>query len=130
MLEMEVLKRGESFKEINRDFKYAHTLIVYCISDNVYYAITKSQCRFAAEVKVKELLNVVLILTTTFCPLFLLNYTRAPDPLPLNCYIKRPHLLSYNRIHDTFNASRISERVFKEAEVCKILKLHPHLSIA
>jgi len=127
---MEVLERGESFEEINGDFRYAHTLIVYRVGGDVYHAITKSRCRFAAEVKLEELSNVVLIPTTTYCPLFPSNYTRAPDPLPPNCYIKRPHLLSYGRIHDTPNASSISERVLKEAGVCEILKLHPHPSTA
>lgn len=125
-----MLERGESYKEINGDFKYAHTLIVYRVGDDVYHAITKSRGRFAAEVKLEELSNVVLIPTTSYCPLFPPNYTRAPDALPANCYIKRPHLLSYDRIHDTPNASSISERVLKEAEVCEILKLHPHPSIA
>jgi hypothetical protein len=37
---------------------------------------------------------------------------------------------SYDRIHNTSNASWISEWVLKEAEVCEILKLHLYPSIA
>ena len=127
---MEVLDRGESFEQMNGGFKYAHTLIVYRVGDYVYYAMTKSRCRSAAEVKVEELSNVVMIPTTMYCPLFPSTYTQAPDPLPPNCYIKRPHFLSYDRIHNTSNASWISEWVLKEAEVCEILKLPLHPSIA
>ena len=127
---MEVLEHGECFEETTREYKYAYTLIVYRVRVDVYYAITKSRCRFTNEVKLEELSNVVLILTITYCPLFPPNFTRALDPLPPNCYIKHPYLLSYNPIYNTLNGSRISERVLKEAEVYKILKLNPHLNIA
>lgn len=127
---MEVLERGESFEEINGNFQYAYTLIVYRFDDNVFHAITKSRCRFTAKVKTEDLLNVVLIPTASYCPHFQSNFTQAPDPLPPNCYIKRPRLLSYDRIHNTPSVSRISERVLREAEVCEILKLHPHPNIA
>jgi serine/threonine protein kinase len=127
---MDVLEKGECFEELDGEYKYAHTLVVYRVGDDIYHAITKSRFRFTAEVKVEGLSNVVLIPNAAYCPPFPPNFTRAPDPLPPNCYVKRPHLLSYDPIYDTPNASRISERVLKEAEVCETLKLNPHPNIA
>lgn len=121
---MEVLERGESFKEINENFQYACTLIFYRFDANVFHAITKSRCRFSAKVKTKDLLNVVLIPTASYCPHFLSKLIQAPDPLLPNCYIKRLRLLSYDRIHNTPSVLRISERARE------ILKLHPHRNIA
>lgn len=127
---MKVRERGESFEEINGNFQSASTLTVYRFDDNVFHRITKSRCRFTAKVKTEDLFYVVLIPTASYCPHFPSNFTQAPDPLPPYCYIKRPRLLSYDRIHNTPSVSRISERVLREAEVREILKLDPHPNIA
>lgn len=104
---MEMLKKRDSFEEINKNFQYAHTLIVYCFDNNVFHAITKSRCQFTAKVKTEDLLNVVLIPTTSYCPYFSSNFTQALDLLPPNCYIKRPLLLLYvTKIHSLFTPNR------------------------
>lgn len=71
-----------------------------------------------------------MIPTISYYPHFPSNFTQALDPLTLNYHIKRPHLFSYNWIHNIPSILRISEHIFKEAEVYEIFKLHPHQNIA
>lgn len=124
---MELLESGESYEEIDGEFRYTKTLVVYGFENNIYHAISKSRM---TEIKMDELTNVVLIPATAYCPLFPSNFTRAPDPLPSNCYVKRPKLLSYDRIDNNCNSLQIHERVLREAETCESLKLHPHSNVA
>lgn len=124
---MELLECGESYEEIDGEFRYAKTLVVYEFENNFYHAISNARM---TEIKMDELINAVLIPVTAYCPPFPSNFTRAPDPLPINCFVKRPKLLSYDRIYHNCNSMQIHERVLREAETCESLRLHPHSNVA
>jgi serine/threonine protein kinase len=50
--------------------------------------------------------------------------------MPLGeCYVKRPSLISYDRVQCSPNPTRIADRVREEVKVYEILKQHPHPNI-
>lgn len=55
------------------------------------------------------------------------RFTRAPDPLPPNTYLKQPSLLQYG---DTYATLEPSCQVLTEVEACEVLIRHPHPNIA
>ena len=55
------------------------------------------------------------------------RFTRTPDPLPPNTYLKQPSLLDYG---DTCASLEPSCQILTEVEACEILRRHPHPNIA
>lgn len=51
LFEMEVIEHGESYEEIDGDFKFAGTLVVYREGGKIYHAVTELRCQSAADVK-------------------------------------------------------------------------------
>jgi len=56
------------------------------------------------------------------------QFTRAPDPLPENTYLKQPSLLEYNV--STRTAENYFCLVLTEVEACQVLRKQPHPNIA
>lgn len=63
---------------------------------------------------------------TLSCHPFLEEFTLAPNPIPVDTYVKRPSLISY----DEKDSTSISELMLEEARICEILREHPHPNIA
>ncbi|AEO56661.1 hypothetical protein MYCTH_2109153 [Thermothelomyces thermophilus ATCC 42464] len=127
---IDVLEMNEAFEKIDGSFEFTGTLLVYKAGGDLHHAVLKARYSSPSEVKVEHLKNDGLIPVSAYNPLFPLGFTRAPEPLPRNCHIKKPRLISYDRIRLGSQPNQIAESVLLEAAVCEFLKLHPHPNIA
>ncbi|KAK0621579.1 hypothetical protein B0T17DRAFT_534474, partial [Bombardia bombarda] len=128
---VDVLQMREAYEEVDGAFTFTGTLVVYRSGGDLHHAFSKAR-RYSSpsDVKVEDLSNHILIPASAYSPLFPSGFTRAPDPLPQNCHIKKPSLMSYNRVCQGSQPNRIAEAVLQEAAVCELLKQHPHPNIA
>ncbi|KAJ2894094.1 uncharacterized protein MKZ38_007933 [Zalerion maritima] len=127
---VEVLEMNEAFEEVDGCFRFTGTLVVYRLHGDVYHAVSKARYSSRSELKAEHLINDIVIPTSAYHPPFSSEFTRAPDPLPYNSYVKRPRLISYDRIRRGSRPNHIADSVLMEVEVCEILKRHPHPNIA
>jgi serine/threonine protein kinase len=123
---MEVCEQNEAFVEQDGDLAFSHTKIILREGDQYYYAITSRRYLPTSEVDLLEL-DPVPIPASQIWPPFPTHFARAPEPLPQDCYVKRPSLLYYG---DTEASTELSSLLLNEAEVCEILRAYPHPNIA
>ncbi|KAL5345644.1 hypothetical protein ACLOAV_009398 [Pseudogymnoascus australis] len=124
---MEVCEQNEAFAEEDGDLVFHHTKIILRQHDNQYfYALSKQRYSSATEIDPASLELIPIPVSQIFPP-FPETYTRAPQPLPQNCYVKRPSLLHYG---DTDASTKLSSLILNEARACEILRVHPHPNIA
>lgn len=123
---MEVCQQNEAFTEVDGDLAFSHTKVILREGDQYYYAITDRRYGSTSKVEPSEL-DIVPIPACQIWPPFPTNFTRAPDPLPPSCYVKRPSLLHYG---DTVASTELSSLLSNEAQVCEILRQFPHPNIA
>ncbi|KAI8954509.1 hypothetical protein F4801DRAFT_605430 [Xylaria longipes] len=108
------------------DLHYEHTNVVLRGADDAYfYAEFKGERLEVDEIDIKKL-NIIRIPEDHIWPLADPKFTRAPEPLPATSYWKRPCLLDYDVKEPDFYPIVM----LKEAEVCEILRKHPHPNIA
>lgn len=127
---IKVLEMNEAYEEIDGSFRFTTTLVVYKTGGNLYHAVSEARYSSPSEVKVDHLSNHVLIPVSAYSPLFPSGFTRAPDPPPRNCHIKKSRLISYDRDRQGSQPNLIAESVLLETAVCEFLKPHPHPNIA
>ncbi len=127
---MEILEQNECFEEVDGQFECTGTLAVYKSGDDIFHAYSKSRYRNSAEIKTEESVDIIKIPPSACCPLFRSIFKAGPDPLPDDYYIKRPALISYDRICNSTNPYQISDSVLAEVQICETLKQHPHPNIA
>ena len=65
----------------------------------------------------------------TYCPLFEPTLIALDTP-PIDCFIKRHCLTSYDRVLTNISPSRVFRDLLADVGICKILKRHPHPNIA
>ena len=94
---MEILQQVEAYEEVEGHYVFTKTPVVYRIGNEIYHAYCDKQTLSASNIQEDELKDVQLIPMVAYCPLFSSNFTRAPEPLPDNIYIKRPSLASYDQ---------------------------------
>ncbi|PBP19286.1 hypothetical protein BUE80_DR009522 [Diplocarpon rosae] len=123
---MEICEQNEAFVEENSDLAYSHTKIILRKGDQYYYAITSRRYPVTSKPDLLEL-DLVPIPTSQIWPPFPRQFARAPDPLPQDCYVKRPSLLYYG---DTEASTEMGSLLLNEAKVCEILTAFPHPNIA
>ncbi|KAH9216565.1 hypothetical protein DL95DRAFT_424507 [Leptodontidium sp. 2 PMI_412] len=134
---MEVVEHAQRFAEIDGDYQFSDTVVIYRSRKGIYHGTSKSRWMTAPRDIMSselELSNTVLIPTAAYCPLFEHSkHTRydlpiqSPVEADVHCYfMKKPSLLSY----DPASPTDISERVLREIETCEVLKRNPHPNIA
>ncbi|OBT69956.1 hypothetical protein VE03_00497 [Pseudogymnoascus sp. 23342-1-I1] len=124
---MEVCEQSEAFAEQDGDLVFQHTkIILRDASSQYFYALSEHRYSSASEIDPADL-ELIPIPSSQIWPPFPENYTRAPEPLPRDCYVKRPSLLLYG---DTDASSRVSTLILDEARVCEVLRGNPHPNIA
>ncbi|KFY86495.1 hypothetical protein V500_07584, partial [Pseudogymnoascus sp. VKM F-4518 (FW-2643)] len=124
---MEIYEQNEAFAEEDGDLAFHHTKIILRDGSQYFYALTSRRYSSASEIDPASL-EPIPIPASQIHPPFPETHTRAPDPLPQNCFVKRPSLLYYG---DTEEAStELSTLILDEAKACEILKVHPHPNIA
>lgn len=82
------------------------------------------------DIRIEESIATIKIPLSAYCPLSKSTFNTCPDALFSACYVKRPSLISYDRIRDSTNPHQISDDVLAEVEICEILKRRPHPNIA
>jgi len=123
---MEVCEQNEAWIKKDGDYVFSHSKLILRKDDEYFYATSPGRYRSAADVNLVDL-NPVPIPGSKIWPQFPLHLKRAPEPLPENCYVKRPSLLYYG---DTKASTELSQLVLHEAQICEILRTSPHPHIA
>jgi len=130
---MEVCEQSEAFAEEHGGVAFSHTKIILREGDQYYYAIASRRYPANSKVDLHELdpheLDLVPIPASQIWPPFPTQFTQAPEPLPQDCYVKRPSLLYYGDTEDR-DSTELSSLLLNEAEVCEILRASPHPDIA
>ncbi|EHK17969.1 uncharacterized protein TRIVIDRAFT_67189 [Trichoderma virens Gv29-8] len=121
---MEICERGELMDE---SFSFHH--MEYILKQNsgeYFYAKLNRRMPLDAAIDV-DTLDPIRIPTEHICPQFAPGLTRAPEPLPKGCYVKRASLLGYGT---NVSGDDISRTVLGEARICETLRKNPHPNIA
>jgi serine/threonine protein kinase len=124
---MEIVKITREYREIDGEFKFFRRKLILEKDSTFFYAYTFEPRQRIKDVKIDEL-DLHPIPNEEIYPSFVSGITLAPDPLPDDCYIKRPGLQHYNP--DAPVGRRLSDIVIEEIQVCETLKRHPHINIA
>ena len=124
---MEVCVQSPAFVEKHGDLVFSHTKIILREGNQYYYAITSRRYPATSKVDLHEL-NPVPIPASQIWPSFSAQFGRAPEPLPQDCFVKRPSLLDYGE--NEASNGYVSSLLLHEAEVCEILRASPHPNIA
>jgi serine/threonine protein kinase len=123
---MEVHEYKQAWMDMGDDFEYSHTTVILRRGDEFFYARTIRRYRSSSEISSHDL-DLHPIPAADIWPVFSTDLTRAPDPLPADCYVKRPSLLHYADM--TFR-SQLSNLLLQEARTCELLRKNPHPNIA
>ncbi len=119
---MEVCEQNKAFVEKDKDLGFSHTKLILRDGDRYYYAIPG---RRSSKVDLREL-DLVPISTAHIWPLLFIHFTRAAEPLPQDCYVKRPSLMCYG---DTEASTELSSLLLNEAEVDETLRASLYFNI-
>jgi hypothetical protein len=111
-------------------FHRARNRALHRSGSDSHHALSKARYSSPSEVKVENLTNDSLIPASACCPPFPSEFTRASNPLPQNCHVKKPSLISYDRVRQGSQPDQIAESVLREAQVCELLRQHPHPNLA
>ncbi len=124
---MELREQNEVFIEKDNDFVFSHTKIILQSSDGEYY-YAKAYSRSRSIGTEIDGLEIHKIPAEDIWPVAEPKFTRAPNPLPGNAYVKRPKLVHYGENpSEPLDYSRL---ILDEVEVCETLRKHPHPNIA
>lgn len=123
---MEILRTAERFSKIDEVFGYRYTTVLYRLGTAFYTGSSDVRYRSNEEVKFEEIYDSVLIPETHLSAPFPQHFTRAPDPLPKDCYLKKPFRLYYNPEKPT----QLGDLLFQEATIYETLIRHPHPNIS
>lgn len=126
---IEIIEHGKSFEKIDGQFKCFGTLVFYKSDGHVYHAHSKTRHLDRAKIKTEELMDRINKPIGAYSPLFESSLT-AFGPPPTDCHIKRPRLISYDRVHNGACPYQISDQFLAEARMCGILKHQPHPNVA
>lgn len=127
---LEVLETREAYEEEGGEYRFVGTLIVYRDGDGFYHAISKARGSARPELIMDLVTSKTPIPTAAYRPRFLSTLTRAPDPLPHDTYIKRPSLISYDRVRESAPPNCIADDLLVEVQVYEVLRRNPHPNIA
>jgi len=121
---MEICERGQVFAQEHGDLVFSHCKFILREGNQYYYAITSHCYDLDSKVDLHEL-NPVPIPASQLWPPFPTQFGQAPEPLPQDCFVKRPSLLDY-----TEDSNHVGSLLLSEAEDCEILRASPHPNIA
>lgn len=127
---MDVLEANEAIEETDGRFNFAGTLVVYQVNNEVYHAVLKTRYSSPSDVRPELLEKVIRIPKSAFSHPFSTKFARAPEPLPVNSYVKKPPLISHDRICQGPQPNSIADSVIMEAEICELLMKHDHPNVA
>ncbi|KAL1882681.1 hypothetical protein VTK73DRAFT_1593 [Phialemonium thermophilum] len=128
-LSMEVIELSPAFvQHPEDDLIFDHTKLIFRrqTDGQYFYARSPRHLCSASAVDLDEL-KLIEMPTDHLWPVFDSRFSRAPHPLAPNSYVKRPSLIDYG---DSPASCRLANQILSEAEICEIIKEHPHPSLA
>jgi serine/threonine protein kinase len=126
VLEPQIMFTAEKFSTVDGVLKYHLNTVLYRLGEAFYVGSSRVRYRSKEEVNFEDIFDSVLIPEDHLsCP-FPEHFTRAPDPLPSNCYVKRPFPLLYNLAAP----NALGDSLLEEATIYENLVHHPHPNIA
>ena len=125
-VELEILFTAEKYSRINCDLEYDRNVVLYRLGGAFYKGWSHVRYRSKEEVKFADIFDSVLIPEAHLSCAFPEHYTRAPDPLPPNCYVKEASLLGY----DSTKPTALGDAILMEATIYEKLMRHPHPNIS
>ncbi|OQE13352.1 hypothetical protein PENFLA_c049G09928 [Penicillium flavigenum] len=128
--QLEILEKCESYEDSDEGYQFAGTLVLYRLNGLLYHGRLKCRYSSPSDINAEDIMNVKQIPTSAYNPNFSIEFTLAPETLLNGSYIKKPRLLSYDRVSEGPQPNSIAEDFLKEARVCEVLMQHPHPNIA
>ncbi|KAF2177367.1 hypothetical protein K469DRAFT_720700 [Zopfia rhizophila CBS 207.26] len=132
----EILQVAERYDEVDGRFPFTGTVVVYRSDDSVFHTLLKGVQKPPPN-GFQQLVDILpqhgsLIPPEAYAPLFPSNGSleRAPNPPPVNTFIKRPNLALFDRYIDRGRPNAMAKAILSEAKVCEILRRNPHPYIA
>lgn len=124
---MEISESVEIFKPQDDTYVFSHTKLILNNGSQYFYAVAVNhKLGQISEIEISKL-QPVAIPGPDIWPPFPTNLTRAPEPLPKDCYVKRQSLVEYGESEENTDASIL---LLHEARICETLKKSPHRNIA
>jgi hypothetical protein len=114
---MEVCKQNEAWVKKDGDYTFSHSKIILRKDDQYFYVTSTRHYQSTADVNLIDL-DPIPIPALKIWPEFPKHFTKAPEPLPKDCYVKRPSLLYYG---DTAASTELGSLILQEAKVYEIL---------
>ncbi|KAI9700088.1 MAG: hypothetical protein M1836_002622 [Candelina mexicana] len=128
---LRVVSQNESWEAndegIPTEFMHTKVILESLEDGDFFYATIKARYRSVAEIDATQL-EPHPIQAAHIYPPYSASLTRAPDPLPAGCYVKRPSLLEYG--DPGLGETDLSDLLLNEAEICEALMQSPHPNIA
>ncbi|KAI1194731.1 kinase-like domain-containing protein [Nemania serpens] len=123
---MKICELSDAYLAACEEPTFDHTKIILQRGDDEYFYAKSSQRIYSEEEVNIEALDMTEIPLEHIWPLADPKFTRAPEPLPANCYLKRQRLLTYEA---SPSAHKFGDQTLVEAEACEVLRKHPHPNI-
>ncbi|KAJ5971855.1 uncharacterized protein N7479_001773 [Penicillium vulpinum] len=128
--QLEVLERNEVYEGSDEGFQFAGTLVVYQMKGYLYHAMLKARYSSPWNVNAEDFENIIQIPSSAYNPKFSVDFTPAPQTLPNNYFVKKPQLISYDRISQGPRPDSIAEDLLKEARIYEHAKHAVHTKVS
>jgi hypothetical protein len=127
---MEMIEKSEIYIPRKNDYEnddsvFDHSKVILRNKEERYFCAITDQRVCGSEKIDPSALQLIEIATDDIWPKYQPKFTRAPEPLLPNSYLKKPSFLDYgNPLWKHLGA-----QILQEAEICEILRLWPHPNI-
>jgi serine/threonine protein kinase len=125
-----IIESSEVFEEVDGKYQFTKVLIVCQAGNQLYHGTLIGRPSLLSKINIKDHQDVIPIPKTAYQPRFKSFITKAPVPLPDDCYVKRPSLICYDRVRSSGNPYRIAQHLLQEINVYEVLRQHPHPNVA
>ena len=125
---MKVIECVEAYREDGDDLEFDHFSMILEKGAKTFRAQSQRGYVLHQDIDIRELdCPLIPIPTEDLWPPFTTDLISAPHPLPDNAFAKRPTLFSY---HPETSKFKPRELLLHEAQICELLREHPHKNIA
>lgn len=123
---MKLQKVSQCFDLVHGVLRYKYTKVLFVEDGNTYQARSRTRLPQSLDVELDqgELTHITIVPIESYCPLYVPEFTLAPEPLPKDCYVKQPELMCYGE------GLNICDIVLTDIKACEILRRSPHRNIA
>jgi serine/threonine protein kinase len=126
---MKIVEANDIFREDDDDVVFIYTKVFLKEGDQPFYATVNARNTVALSIPLSAI-DAIPIPAAHISPPYLPSLTRAPEPLPSDCFVKRPCLVYYGDAAGASSSDSIAALVLHEARICETLRRHPHPNVA